>query len=83
MYKMSKYHNDQPIQGSDSDPDLLSRAPFAEHLSKILLLEPNDDCLTVSLEGEWGYGKTSSMNLVKTSLLRVKILPYLLNITRG
>lgn len=72
---MSKYHNDQPIQGGDSDLDLLSRAPFAGHLSKILLLEPSDDCLTVSLEGEWGYGKTSSMNLVKTSLSKSKKPP--------
>jgi len=75
---MSKYHNDQPIQGGDNDPDLLSRAPFAEHLSKILLLEPGDDCLTVSLEGEWGYGKTSSLNLVKTSLAKSTNPPILI-----
>ena len=62
---MGKYHNDQPIQGGDQDPDLLNRFDFAKNLAEILLLNHQDDCLTVSLEGEWGYGKTSVINLVK------------------
>ncbi len=65
---MGKYHNDQPIQGGPNDPDLLNRADFANHLAEILLLDHDDDCLTVSLEGEWGYGKTSVINLVKVAL---------------
>lgn len=65
---MSKYHNDQPINGGPKDPDLLNRTNFSDHLSDILLLDPEDDCLTVSLEGEWGYGKTSVINLVKSGL---------------
>jgi len=65
---MGKYHNDQPIQGGTNDPDLLNRASFSEHLAEILILDPGDDCLTVSLEGEWGYGKTSIINLIKTHL---------------
>jgi len=62
---MSHYHNDQPITGTEDTPDCLNRESFAEHLAEILILEPEDDCLTVSLEGEWGYGKTSVINLVK------------------
>ena len=65
---MGKYHNDQPIQGGPHDPDLLNRADFADHLAEILLLNYDDDCLTVSIEGEWGYGKTSVINLVKGAL---------------
>jgi hypothetical protein len=65
---MGKYHNDQPIKGGQNDPDLLNRLVFSNHLAKLLLLEHNDDCLTVSLEGEWGYGKTSVINLVKGAL---------------
>lgn len=65
---MGKYHNDQPIQGDDEDPDLLNRQKFANHLSNVLLVNQDDDCLTVSLEGEWGYGKTSVINLVKRGL---------------
>jgi predicted KAP-like P-loop ATPase len=54
---MGKYHNDQPIQGGSNDPDLLNRLDFANHLANILLLNHDDDCLTVSLEGEWGQGE--------------------------
>ncbi len=64
---MSCYHNDQPLTGDESNPDQLNREQFAVHLTEILTLNPKDDCLTVSLEGEWGYGKTSVVNLVKKS----------------
>lgn len=72
---MGKYHNDQPIQGGPDDPDLLNRSAFSNHLADILLLNHDDDCLTVSLEGEWGYGKTSVINLVKRALLEKKHPP--------
>lgn len=65
---MGKYHNDKPILGGANDPDLLNRQNFADHLASALLLNKQDDCLTVSLEGEWGYGKTSIINLVKVAL---------------
>jgi len=64
---MSSYHNDQPITGSSEEPDRLNRKSFAKHLTDILILDPSDECLTISLEGEWGYGKTSVINLVKAS----------------
>lgn len=62
---MSNYHNDQPIRGDDVSPDRLHRVKFAENLTDIITLKPSDDCFTVSIEGEWGYGKTSVVNLVK------------------
>ncbi|HEX7025986.1 MAG TPA: P-loop NTPase fold protein [Gammaproteobacteria bacterium] len=62
---MRHYSNDKPIEGTIESPDFLNREEFARHLAKILILSPEDDCLTVSLEGEWGYGKTSVINLVK------------------
>jgi len=74
---MGKYHNDQPIQGGANDPDLLNRADFANHLAEILLLNHDDDCLTVSLEGEWGYGKTSVINLVKGALNEKETAPII------
>ena len=64
---MSSYHNDQPITGTNEDPDRLNRESFAKHLTDILIIDPNDECLNISLEGEWGYGKTSVINLVKAS----------------
>ncbi|BEE18611.1 NTPase [Aeromonas enteropelogenes] len=74
---MGRYHNDQPIQGGADDPDLLNRADFASHLANILLLNREDNCLTVSLEGEWGYGKTSVINLVKGALNEKNIAPII------
>ena len=74
---MSKYHNDQPIKGGPYDPDLLNRANFANHLADILLLKHDEDCLTVSLEGEWGYGKTSVINLVKGALNEKESAPII------
>lgn len=62
---MGSYHNDQPISGEEESPDLLSRKSFSERLASVLLVAPGDDCMTVSLEGDWGYGKTSVINLVK------------------
>ncbi|ELG4677372.1 hypothetical protein RAL73_002968 [Vibrio cholerae] len=75
---MGKYHNDQPIQGGSNDPDLLNRLDFANHLANVLLLNHNDDCLTVSLEGEWGYGKISVINLVKGALNEKEAAPIII-----
>lgn len=75
---MGKYHNDQPIQGGSNDPDLLNRLDFANHLANVLLLNHDDDCLTVSLEGEWGYGKTSVINLVKGALNEKESVPIII-----
>ena len=74
---MSKYHNDQPIKGGSDDPDLLNRAFFANNLANILLLNPKNDCLIVSLEGEWGYGKTSIINLAKEALKEKPVIPII------
>ncbi|MDD8060780.1 KAP family P-loop NTPase fold protein [Shewanella metallivivens] len=75
---MGKYHNDQPIQGGPDDPDLLNRLDFSNHLANVLLLNHDDDCLTVSLEGEWGYGKTSVINLVKGALNEKETAPIII-----
>ena len=74
---MGKYHNDQPIHGGYNDPDLLNRANFANNLANILLLNHGESSLTVSLEGEWGYGKTSVINLVKGALNEKESFPII------
>jgi KAP family P-loop domain len=71
---MSNYHNDQPITGSTKNPDRLHRETFASNLADIVILKPDEECITVSLEGEWGYGKTSVVHLVKKAA-KSKILP--------
>ncbi|MEK6592030.1 MAG: P-loop NTPase fold protein, partial [Pseudomonadota bacterium] len=74
---MSLYNNDKPIEGTEDSPDLLNREAFAQHLAEILVLNLKDDCLTVSLEGEWGYGKTSVINLVKRHCQKGPIKPII------
>ncbi|HBL8955541.1 TPA: AAA family ATPase, partial [Enterobacter cloacae] len=75
---MSTYHNDHPIRGGENDPDLLNRLDFANHLANILLLNHDDDCITVSLEAEWGYGKTSVINLIKGALNEKDSFPIII-----
>lgn len=75
---MSIYHNDQPITGSEDAPDRLNRQTFATNLADILTIKPSENCLTVSLEGEWGFGKTSVVNLVKKSLARQENKPIII-----
>lgn len=74
---MSSYHNDQPVTGSDTYPDRLNREKFASNLAKILTIDPSYECLTVSLEGEWGYGKTSVVNLVKKATNKLETKPVI------
>ncbi len=74
---MSSYHNDQPVTGATDSPDRLNREKFAAHLANIITLESSDECLTVSLEGKWGYGKTSVVNLIKKSALRQENKPII------
>jgi predicted KAP-like P-loop ATPase len=61
---MITFHTDQPITGEKDSPDLLNRGEFAERVAKSLILEKNSPGLIVSLEGKWGYGKTSTINLI-------------------
>ncbi len=62
---MTSYHNDQPINHSQQDQ--LNRLSFSRSLAKIAALDADSPCLTVSIEGYWGTGKTSIINLVKRS----------------
>lgn len=55
--------DDYPI--SRLDDDKLNRRKFAESLGQAILNYDNEHCLTVSLMGKWGSGKTSIINMVK------------------
>ncbi|ENM5745097.1 hypothetical protein V9R52_000871 [Vibrio mimicus] len=63
---MTTYHNDQPINSSRQD--LLNRASFCKALSGLVTLDKDSPCLTVSIEGVWGTGKTSIINLTLKAL---------------
>lgn len=61
---MSIFHTDSPITGSKENPDKLNRTQFAERIGEALKLKAASSPLVVSLEGPWGYGKTSVINLI-------------------
>ena len=65
---MTRFHTDSPITGEPGSEDQLNRTEFAKRVGQALLLAPDSSALVVSLEGKWGYGKTSVINLIIGSL---------------
>ena len=61
------FYTDHPITGDDNNPDLLNREEYARQIGHSIIVAPGSDGLVVSIEGSWGYGKTSVMNLIKKS----------------
>ncbi|MDP2247846.1 MAG: P-loop NTPase fold protein, partial [Nitrosomonadales bacterium] len=48
--------------------DLFKRRPFAVSLAKSLCLKKDMQGLVIGIEGEWGAGKTSIINFIKSEL---------------
>jgi len=63
-------YSDFPIQ--DEKEDKLHFKPFAEKIAEGILKYNQNQTLILSIEGEWGSGKTSLMNLIKNKTNRVK-----------
>ena len=61
---MARFHTDTPITGRPGSEDQLNRTEFAKRIGTALLLEPDSPSLVASLEGKWGYGKSSVINLI-------------------
>jgi len=57
---------DEPI--SSPEQDRLNRIQFAEHLAEVLFEHEDNKCLIAALNGEWGCGKSSILNLIETYL---------------
>jgi hypothetical protein len=59
---------DRPID--DANKDLLGREVFANELATAIIkyVRDNDEGLVIGLEGPWGSGKTSLINLMKAHL---------------
>lgn len=55
--------SDEPITLPEQDK--LNRDDFAKHIADSLLLYENKSCLIVSINGHWGIGKTSLLNLIE------------------
>lgn len=58
--------NDQPIKNSNED--LLERNSFSKDLANAICNYTNQDSLVISINGEWGSGKSSVINLMVEEL---------------
>jgi predicted KAP-like P-loop ATPase len=70
---------DNPIQTKEKD--LLHRYPLAHHIAAMISDFKDNDSLVIGLEGEWGSGKTSFVNLIledlrKTDALLITFNPW-------
>jgi len=59
-------HNDLPI--TNSEEDKLKFGPFVDRVVTGIKGYSQNECFIISIEGEWGIGKTSFMNLVNNQL---------------
>lgn len=53
---------------SDKKDDVLNRAQFSDNLAKAMIEYSSKDSLVIGLEGAWGMGKTSIVNMVCQNL---------------
>ena len=61
-----KFFNEDPIKSKNEDS--LNRHEFVEALSQALLNWDYSDSLVIALNGPWGSGKTSILNLIREKL---------------
>ena len=59
---------DEPI--SSPEQDRLNRIQFAEHLADVLFEYEGSECMVVAINGEWGCGKSSILNLIEGYLAK-------------
>jgi len=69
--------NDAPI--SSPETDKLNFSPIAQSLSEFLRNERTSPPLTVAVTGQWGSGKSSLMQLLKSELSEHRLNPVWIN----
>ena len=60
--------------------DKFERLSFAEHLGNFLCLDKDAASIVIGIEGKWGDGKTSCINLVKEALNEKKPKPIIVDV---
>lgn len=67
-----KFDIEKDLPITDVSQDILGRDKFAKNLSDAIIHymenSNNQECLVIGLEGEWGSGKTSMINLLRKYL---------------
>ena len=61
-----RYFNDSPIESPEDDQYGIT--PFARSLAKSVLGIKNPIGTTIALNGAWGSGKSSAVNLIRREL---------------
>ena len=76
-----EFNPDSPLSESNDSEDLLDRAAFCGRIAERILLSKGSAGLVVSIEGPWGFGKTSAINLISKELrsLPVENRPVIVN----
>lgn len=65
---MKCFHSDLPIDGDQETPDRLNRSEYSTRIANSLILSQESAGVVISIEGKWGYGKSSTINLIKKQL---------------
>lgn len=68
--KTVSFECDSPIKTEEED--LLGRTPFAKSFAKGMVDLSQESNFIVSLNGPWGSGKTSLINLVQKEIIRIR-----------
>jgi len=82
------FHGDRPIEAPAEDR--LGFGPAATHVAKAIHEMASPDGFVIGIEGEWGSGKSSFVNLVSDALSKledapetVRFLPWLISSREG
>lgn len=67
-------YTDLPIQSIEEDE--LNRVEFTKNLGNLINNYKKEECLVLSLMGEWGSGKTSLINLILNELSKNIIIRF-------
>lgn len=60
------FSNDNPI--AHKADDRLNRSPFAERIASVIVNLPKNISLVIGINGQWGDGKTTILNLIRNDL---------------
>lgn len=82
------FHGDRPIEAPSEDQ--LGFGPAARHVAEAIRKMASPDSFVIGIEGEWGSGKSSFINLVSDALRKpgnapeiVRFFPWLISSREG
>ena len=69
MTALSRLLSDDPVDGTADAPDLLDREQYVDHVAVLLnQVRSEGPSSVLSLIADWGGGKSSVINMIKTRL---------------